>query len=271
MSNPIGKIYGASIGLSGGAPAEITGSNQEYQIQVSINIDSNDGTKYYMRGTFYKSGTTNYCGYTWNGSNWYNGPFTVNDGWKNLPDVIVSSSSAVLNLKSKLDTSDNGCKDSGTYNFRVMRYTEGGSGTFDSQNEQTIIVNLPLPTATSTPIPTQTPAPTNIPSLSPFQTPTAKPTAAPPKATPTLFTSSIEDYGEIKSSASENQINDTGELSPTSVGEVLSDSQNKQKGGISPLILLILIGGGAVCIGASVFLSMKRIRQRRRFNSDDFS
>lgn len=266
-----GKVEAASISLSGGTPTEITDSNQEYQIQVSLNIDSSDGTKYYLRGAFYKSGTSNYCGYTWNGANWFNGPYTVSDGWKNLPAVTISSSSAVLSMKNKLDTNDNGCKDSGTYNFKVMRYTESGSGTFDSQNEQTITVNLPVPTATSTPVPTNSPMPTNTPTPGPTNTPAPTVTATPPKATPTMFTSSIEDYGDIKRSTSEERVDNIETPSPTPVGEVLSESQNKQKGGTSPLILLFLIGGGAICIGASVALGMKGIRGRRRFSSNRFS
>jgi hypothetical protein len=268
---PIQRVKAASITLSGGTPTSISDANQEYQIQVSLNIDSSDGTKYYMRGAFYKQGTTNYCGYTWNGVSWYNGPYTVSDGWKNLPNITISSSSATLSIKSKLDTNDNGCKESGTYNFKIMRYTESGSGTFDSQNEQTITVSLPQPTATTTPVPTNTPQPTNTPTQGPTNTPAPTATVTPPKATPTTFTSSIEDYGDIKKSSAEDKVSDLGTPTPMPTGEILSENQNKQKGGTSSLILLILIGGGALCVGASVILSMKRIRRRKRFTLDRFS
>ncbi|MBI4990743.1 hypothetical protein HZB96_01460 [Candidatus Gottesmanbacteria bacterium] len=172
------SIFAASITLNDGTPTTISDFNQEYQVNVSLSINADDGTVYYLRGSFYQSGTNNYCGYTWNGSSWFNGPYSSNEGWKNLLQVTISSSSASAILKAKLDSNDNACKDSGNYNLKVQRFTQGGSGTFDPQNEQSLTVNIPTPTPTVTPSPTPL-SPTNTPSPSSTPQPQSSPTTRP--------------------------------------------------------------------------------------------
>jgi hypothetical protein len=168
------KVFAATITSS------ITNSNSNYQvgdevqIHASIDINTSDGTVYYLRGVFYKSGTSNYCGYTWNGSAFYNSP--ISDG-KNFLKVTVNNNKWEGDLKAKIDSQNSDCNASGEYKFKIQRFTDSGSGSFDDQSELTANFTIPSPTPTSTPHPTNTPTPTNSPTNTP--TPTVTMTPAP--------------------------------------------------------------------------------------------
>lgn len=129
-------------------------------------INAPDGTNYYLRGVFYKEGSNNYCGYTWNGNDWFSGPYSTDERWKKFLSVTIASDSAQTTLKAKLDITDSGCKESGTYKFKVQRFTQSGNGTFDGQNEQTLQILIPTSVPTATPTvrasPTQKPSTTVI-------------------------------------------------------------------------------------------------------------
>lgn len=152
--------------------------DEGYPVNLKLSINVPDGTIYYLRGVFYQGGTTNYCGYTWNGASWFNGPYTTNNGWQNLLPIEIKNSSWSGQLQAKIDPSDSGCSSSGTYSFKVERFTASGSGSWDSQNEQTLTVIIPTPTPTPNPTPTPTDSPTNtpVPTSIPTKMPTLKPT-----------------------------------------------------------------------------------------------
>lgn len=166
------KAISASI-VNQSGPSEIN-SSDEYPINTTLNISTGNGTVYYLRGVFYKAGTANYCGFTWNGNNWFSGPYTVNEGWKSFLPVTINNSSWSGQLRAKIDTNDNSCNSSGNYSFKIERFTQSGSGTFDSQNEQTVQVNVPAPSPTNTP--TSTPQPTSSDSNTPTPTKVTSPT-----------------------------------------------------------------------------------------------
>src|SRR3989338_2950173 len=94
-------VSAAEIILSDIDTAEITKVEQELTVPLELKINSSDGTVYYLRGAFFKEGTSQYCGYTWNGSEWYNGPFTSGNGWKKLLTVTIASDSAKTEIKVK--------------------------------------------------------------------------------------------------------------------------------------------------------------------------
>ncbi len=190
-----GNVLAASIQISN-APVQLSSPEEECSANILLTVSVSDGTVYYLRGVFYEPGTSNYCGYTWNGNAWFKGPYSSNEGWKNFLKVTVQSASWSGQLKAKLDTEDTGCKDSGIYNFKIQRFTQNGYGTFDSQNEQTVEVIIPTPTPTPTPTPEAEsgaePASTPTPTLTP--TPTPKLTLTP---TPTKKLSPTPTPGEI--------------------------------------------------------------------------
>lgn len=163
----------------------------EVDVSVNLSINADNGTKYYLRGAFFKPSSANSCGYTWNGSSWYNGPYTSNQGWKNLPVAIIQDNSWADTIKVKIDDQDSNCKDSGIYSFKVIRYTDGGSPA-DSNNTISfnVILPTPTPTPTLTPKPTPTTKPTRMPTLIRTPTPTHTPTSS-PKHTATTDTAKI--------------------------------------------------------------------------------
>lgn len=144
----------------------------EFNVNVNFSINTANGTIYYLRGVFYQV-AGNYCGYTWNGNTWYNGPYTVNNGWQQLLAVTVNQNSWSGQLKAKIDPSDGNCQNSGNYYFKIQRYTNGGSSSFDDQNSLSLNVSIPtpIPTPTNTPTPSPSPSPTPSPQKSPSPSP----------------------------------------------------------------------------------------------------
>ncbi len=152
----------------------------EYVVSASVSANVADGTVYYLRGEFFKPGTTKYCGLTWNGAQWYNGPYTA-PLHTNLQPITITSNVWNGQLKALFDPESANCNLAGQYNFRVLRYTTGGSSSDDGQTP--LLVNVVF----ETPTPTPTPTPTLIPTLIPTSTPTLAPTAVPtlkPTSTP---------------------------------------------------------------------------------------
>lgn len=264
------SVFAASINLSNGTPNIITSSDQEYQVNASLSIDNAaDGTVYYMRGVFFQTGS-NYCGYTWNGSSWFKGPYTSNDGWKNFLPITISSSSAAFSLRAKLDQNDSGCQNNGNYNFKIQRFTVGGSGTFDTQNDQSLSVNIPTPTSTPIPtsvptsFPTNTPVPTSVPSNTPTVTPMPNQGTVSPARKPTIAPVVYgDDYDENAPTDVKNNVLGKS-VSVTTFPITTMAEQNNKDTKLSFGLLFILIAGGIACIGSAIYLSMKEIRKKER-------
>ncbi len=245
------SIFAASISLSESSPNTLSDPSIEYKTRVSLSIDSPDGTIYYLRGVFYPESTNNYCGFTWNGQTWFSGPYTSGEGWKNFPSVTVSSSSADIELKAKIDTHDSGCMNSGKYKFKIQRFTQAGSGSFDSQNEQDLDVIVPTVTTTPvpTPNPTASPQPTNTP-----KPPTSTTVPITSVLLPTSKTVTISQKVVTGITPYMNEV--LGAQSPltTPPPEVLKEnSLIKEAPKNDPLLLAkVFIGSGAILIVVSI-------------------
>lgn len=245
-------VLGASLTLSS-SQASLTAAD-EYSVHVALSIGSPDGTQYFLRGVFYASSGA-YCGYTWNGSSWYNGPYTVNNGWQQLLAIPIAAESWAGQLKAKIDTSDANCQTNGTYHFKVERYTASGNGSFDTQNDLT--VNITVPTPTFTPVPT--PKPTRVPTTIP---PTRMPTPAPSEtygATPVSadegFVKGDIDYqpGSVSAEASsEEELTATITRVPT---KILVKGDQKPKS--TSFGILFIIGGGLCLIGCGILFFLR--------------
>ena len=174
-------------------------AGDEFNVNVNFSISAANGTIYYLRGAFYQT-SGNYCGFTWNGSNWYNGPYTANNGWQQLLAATINQSSWSGQLKARIDPSDGNCQVSGNYYFKIQRYTNGGSSSFDDQNS--LSLNVTIPTPTLTPTSTPTPAPTNTPMPTP--TPSKIPTTTSIKISPSssIFPSVSSGSSQLLSSSS---------------------------------------------------------------------
>ena len=179
------KIFAAQIFLS--SPSANLNSDWTYPVDLEVNSKVTDGTTYYLRAAFFLSGTTNYCGATLNNTNdWYEGPYTSNQGWLNLPSITINNSSWSGRINAKFDFNDNACSQNGNYTFKILRYTTNGSSSSDeTQNPISFNIVVPSPTPTlvsmtntPTPSPSQTPvSPTKKPTI--FNTPTEVPTDFP--------------------------------------------------------------------------------------------
>lgn len=218
--------------------------SDEYTVTATLSIGSANGTMYYLRGAFYLAGTTNYCGYTYNGSTYYNGPYTTNNGWANLLPITVQNSSWSGTLKAKLDTSDSGCSSSGPYNFKIERFTISGTGTFDAQNEQTLTVAVPTPTPTPVPISTPIPATnTSVPTATPkpSSTPTQKPSAT---TKPTIASMS----GDFATTP--GVLGGSDSARPT----LIKGMQDKKKIETNYFAIFLILGGVIILSGCGILL-----------------
>lgn len=266
------SVYAASITITNASPQTLTSADSEYQADISLSIHASDGTTYYIGGVFSVQGTTNYCGVTWNAekSSWVS--YTDE---ANLPAVMVASSAAATTIKARLDTQDSGCQTAGTYTFKVRRYTEGGSASFDEQNEQTVVVALP----TSTPTPSRTPSPT--PTAKPNPTATPPPlskTASSPAVTPNDTTLSksktsaqLNLGGTVTTDRNEATVfftpaeksvqvlvsGETGQATQST--NVLGVADNPSRG---VNLIVGLIAAGGACVGSAGYLMIRARRTR---------
>ncbi len=154
--------------------------DQSFTISATMSgLSSN--TIYRLRIVLAQTGTTNYFGSTYNGSEWYNGTPSPIDYTKFLTITTFSDGSWYGNVQGMVANDDPNFNNtgSGTYDLELGRYTENGSSATWS-NVVNVSLTAPSPTPTSTPTPTPTPAPTSTPTLTPIPTLTVTPT---PKST----------------------------------------------------------------------------------------
>lgn len=234
---------------------------EEMIVATSSASGFTDGETIYIKGAFYKEGSTNYLGYTKNGDQWIkNGETTTSQR-----SVKIGEWDGKLDVKS--DFSDSGYQGEGDYKFKVGFYytTSGGnlSSVNWSDNILSVIINepsyTPTPTSTNTPTPnpTNTPTPTKTPTPTPVETQTPTPTPTPvPKLSPTIHVTNIK-------------TNPTG-IVPTSVlGEKteintpIPTISSKPQGDTSDNLAKILIGLGIVFIGACGILAFQSYRRTR--------
>ncbi|MGA2911174.1 MAG: hypothetical protein ABSE17_00845 [Candidatus Levyibacteriota bacterium] len=225
---------------------------------MQFSISAANGTVYYLRGVFYQTAGS-YCGYTWNGNNWYNGPYSVNNGWQQLLAVTVNQSSWSGQLKAKIDPSDGNCQNSGNYYFKVQRYTVGGSSNFDDQNSLSVNISIPTPTPTPAPTDTPTPMPTQTPTPKPIAAPTSKPTQKP---SPTITEDLIAtDAGVLGDSSGSTEVQ-TPTPKPKEI-KIASDTGSN----LLPEILILI--GIVFLIACAIVVSYPYLKNFRKKNNDE--
>ncbi len=167
------------------APATI--SDQPFSLDISVS-GASPATNY-LRANLFPPGTTNYFGYTYNGTDYINS----SNYSQYFPITIDSSGNWNGSIQAKIDTTSTYYTGPGTYNLKVRRYTQSGS-SYTWSNELSVLANLPTPTPTPTPTPSSTPSPTPTKTPSPAPTSTSKKSASQtntpsPVSTPTLISS----------------------------------------------------------------------------------
>lgn len=253
------KVFAASFFTQNPDKTNI-GINDEISVSTNLSINVSDGTQYYLKGVFYKPGTSNYCGYIWNGSGWYS------DGWANFLPITVQNASWSGMLKIKVDPSDSGCKESGNYLFKVQRFTSSGNSSIASDDQNDIQFVITVPTATPITVPTATPTKVPTPTSTPIKTPTpikSEPIPTSANSSPSFGLSPTRTFAP----AIKNKSN---------AGEVLGTSTNKNNESPTPEALIkgesgsifqswtffVLSGIGIITIGCGILLFREWKKQK---------
>jgi len=143
-----------------------------FEVKISL-VDAPKGRVYYLRAVFFEANKTKYFGYTYNNKNeWHNSP-GEHDKFLEINTNLEGSWSGKLKAKADLESSY--FMGDGEYQFKVGRYTEGGSLSWSNNVGVINISYTPPATPTPTPSPT-TPTPTpsaSSPSPLPMPTPSA--------------------------------------------------------------------------------------------------
>lgn len=145
------------------APDELLYS-QTMTLDVTLSgVEEN--SEYFIRGAFFPADTSKYFGFTLNNlGEWNNSATAFTNFYK-----IVGNQTAQIQFR--FDEQSPHFSGSGTYNFKIGRYTPGGSLTWSEQNPaELLLVAPPTPTPTVTPQPSFTPTPTGTP-ISSIQSP----------------------------------------------------------------------------------------------------
>lgn len=116
---------------------------QPFTFNVSV-TGAQAGTNY-LRANFFSTDTTKYFGYTYNGSAFVNSSTC----YDYLPITIDSSGNWSGAVQAKIDKSSIYYSGSGTYGFKVRRYTQSCPSSYLWSNEVTITVSTPSSTSPS--------------------------------------------------------------------------------------------------------------------------
>ena len=134
-------------------------------LTVSVTLSNLEpNTQFYLKGAFYKEGSSNYFGFTQLDNNWIKNASTYNTQY---PITTDQSGSWQGNIIVRNDPTDSGYPGTGDYQLKVGRYTSDGSGPIWS-NSLSIKLEAKKITATTTtttstvtppPAPQETPTP----------------------------------------------------------------------------------------------------------------
>ncbi len=153
--------------LTGDHPVTVTASVSGFSPGETIGI----------KGAFFADGSSNYFGYTQNGTDW------IKNSAKNELQRTVAVGTWDGTLSVRADTEDTGFTGDGTYAFRLRYYFgDGKSGWSGNSVRASVTAPSPTPTITVTPSPTPTVKPSRTPTPTPRPVPAAD--TIPPSDTP---------------------------------------------------------------------------------------
>ena len=241
-------IFSAVAPTFSNLPSSINSTNI---IEVDVKYKGNPkyyaNKTYYLRGVFYQS-SGKYCSFTQNNNgDWIN---TGTDPTKLYQFQTNQEGSWSGKIKVKVDTDSNNFKGSGNYNFKVGRYTSGGSVSWSSGES----INIQAPTI-STPTPTsQSQEETGASETESVETEDEAPQEEPTgvvagvslgiKSSPSTFSSDLE-------------IGDIVEATPSSdsASEATPSSDTKTSGKFTPFAIA---GGGILTLAAIAPIILKK-------------
>lgn len=150
-----------------GAPASIA-VTQSFPINIQV-TNFSPNTKYFLKGAFKKSDSSNYFGQTQVDGTWVKNNETYSKQYSITTD---GSGNWTGTIPVQGDNSDAGFTGTGDYLFKIGYYKDETNPSISWSSETTI--NLEGPSLTTTP--TSTPTLTNTPTTTKTSTPTKKPT-----------------------------------------------------------------------------------------------
>lgn len=217
------------------------------ELTVEINLDLASTTAnntYYLRGAFYKEGTTKYFGATINkNGDFYNGPYS---DCQNLYQITVDASGDWSGeIKVKADPTSAYFEGSGDYFFKVGRYTTSCNITWADSAPIKIAITqtvFPSPSPSSN---YSTPPTSIIPPKSPSPSPKNSPSPSPKSPSPSPKKSPAAILGEKEENLPSSTPAQTPSPSP-------SPSPSPQTSLGKTKVAGILTGAGLVIIGASI-------------------
>lgn len=222
------------------------------------------GEQLFIKGVFFKEGSTNYFGYTKKNDSWIKNSTKITD----QRQVSIDSWDGKLQVKS--DADDSGFSDSGTYKLKIGFYTINSSGDPSSVSWSETITDITL----------NKPSPTNTPSSTPTKTPTPKKTPtstiAPTKSltqtpiqTPMILVSIVpsDTQSIVKETSEEQVLSESTEAAaiPASESSPLKDtlveSSTMKTHSYVPIFISICIG---LFLGISSLVFYIKIRMEKR-------
>lgn len=115
-------------------PSQIN-SNQLFNVSVNLSLPNNPNEKFYLKGAFKKSDSSNYFGLTKVSGSWIKNGSTYSN---QFPITTDSSGNWSGNLEVKPDDEDSGFIGSGGYIFKVGRYKESNNPSVIWSNESNV-------------------------------------------------------------------------------------------------------------------------------------
>lgn len=112
-------------------------STQTFTTSVNLELSSYPSTKFYLKGAFAKSNSTNYFGFTKVSNSWIKNGSSYSSQYEITTD---SSGKWSGNLEAQPDVMDSGYEGTNDYIFKVARYASNGNGPTWS-NESNIKIN----------------------------------------------------------------------------------------------------------------------------------
>jgi hypothetical protein len=135
-----------------GLPAS-TNSDQSFSIQVNLSGDK-PSSEIYLKGAFFKGGSTNYFGKTFVLGSWIKNSATYSSQQKITTDGSGNWSGSIQIMP---DSEDSGFTGTGDYSFKMAKYTSSGSGPTWSEVQSIHINYVATPEPAATTDPTSTP------------------------------------------------------------------------------------------------------------------
>lgn len=237
-------------------PSHVLQGDQELTITASASGFTTQ-ENLYIKGAFFKEGSSNYFGYTKYGDTWIkNSTSTVNQR-----KVYIGEWDGTVTVKA--DYNDSGFVGNGSYKLKLGFYTLASDGDISNVHWSETIASLELeqPPPTPTTVPTNTPVPTQSPSSTPTPVTTIVQTQT-PLPSRTQPTPPLSKVSFVAKTQEKKVLGDTFEYYSTP-SSILSNEATSSVQGQSRTTMIIPFGLMGVGTGILSFISVLQIINKK--------